>query len=112
MTRKTKLLIAGGIAVALFGPWGYFFQEFIPVDAHAISECTRFVDEIKAKKDSILSGYAKTEIGKGWWKNNRQVVQINLFDKADDTTYHQRLCVVGGGEVKIVSGLENWKWGD
>jgi hypothetical protein len=76
---------------------------------HNVSHCVNFANDLRAKKELFARAY-KIEPGRSWVKNGHAVVEIREYEKADSTLFRVRLCVVGDDTIRIVSGLEHWRW--
>jgi hypothetical protein len=99
------------VIAIIFGAWAYFgfpSPDTLLNLATAKDQCVKFAAENKGKlffgKDS-----AEIKAVSMWMKNGRVIVEIGAFEQSE-TTYMPRLCVVGGGQIQIVSMLENAAW--
>jgi hypothetical protein len=73
----------------------------------AKQECVKFAEKNKEK----LFGYNQIiKATSSWIKNGKIVVEIGAFQNANDNNYSPRICVVGGGSIKIVSIPEDNVW--
>jgi hypothetical protein len=106
--KVSPLLI--GIAI-LLGAWAYFgfpSPDTLLAWSNASDECVKFAKE---NRDKIFFGQDSDEIKavSSWLKNGKVVVQVGAFEP-NATSYTPRLCVLGGGQIEIVSILENSAW--
>jgi hypothetical protein len=103
------LAVLAAVATVALSSWGYYGFPDPDTFAHyntAQQECVDFAT--KAKWANFTDTKPKPwQAFSQWMRHGRIVVEIGQLE---DGRYMPRLCVVGGGQIEIVSGLENWEW--
>lgn len=100
-TVKVGILL---LLVGTFAAWAYFGfpspDTFVALSG-AKAACQRFVNENRQKVFADADGAEIRPISM-WMKNGKIVVEVGAV-KAGDPSYNYRLCVIGGGQIEVVS---------
>jgi hypothetical protein len=106
--KISKLGIFGIIIIAAWAYFGFPSPDTLLHLSDAKAECVKFAEDNKAKMFFGEDGNTIKAVDM-WMKNGKVVVEVGSFS-GTSTSYMPRLCVVGGGNIQIVSVLENAAW--
>ena len=106
--RISKFAIFLIVIVAVWGYFGFPSPDTLLSLADAQQQCTDFAKRNQEKLFFDEKGDEIRAFGQ-WIKNGKVVVEVGAI-KPGDTMYTPRLCVIGGGQIEIVSILENSAW--
>ena len=87
-----------------------FYADALRAWSTAGDECLKFAAESDTTIALNPEPAAKPFVAGQWLKGRYVVVEMgqNVADKKG--YYQSRLCVVGGGQIQIPGGFEQWEW--
>jgi hypothetical protein len=108
-TTKHRTHLAMGALVLAIGA-GLYYGDALTQWGAAGDECLKFAADSDVKIAFDAEPGAKPFVASQWLKGRYVVVEMGQNVASKKGYYQSRLCVAGGGQIQIPSGLEQWEW--
>jgi hypothetical protein len=106
--NPSKKFVGLAVLALLFGI--YYYSDVILHYGQADAECIKFAEETNTNPSlSPDLNDKKIFAAKKWVKNGEVVVELGQ-KSANKKGYQSRLCVIGGGQIRLPSMFEQWQY--